>query len=1034
MSDSNKDDTGSKREEREVADPVTHPPLLLHDNTTLDLHQVSYPSSDLPVGQMDVTVVRDEVRHRRFQYSDSQGKRKSRAFITSAVTAGAGGAASLALSWMFRTFVSSSEVLNLGLEGAACCAIGLVAGGAVLYCGKQDEQPFIDDGNDSRPEPFTGPKTAAWRNSFLGSLWPIINSGTLFTSVSNILEGALQAALPKHIHGARVADIGQGSEPLRVLGVPPLHADETIGTKSEDGDFVNPELAVASEARSAGQDAELTGRSRNAHLQLVPDVTIDKEDTGKPTTDDAVDETDRRSSIDSTPNDSDHISPEDSQPSETLWKNSMSHVATIDQNSDVSQLRWVGTEFVFFLDIPWDHQFENNGTETTGSGSSAEAGGVPLGFSIRSTTIGLLENIINSVIPDDILLSSDRKYVSGDHLTRLIVPWTRDLLNDVRTSNAPSDSLLSHRGKYCWNLLREVTAELDDVVYSSSDTLVIGEGKTTLGDVLCAVTIMLATLEGCLRAIWSFEDSENIVERTRMFGEVTQLIRYQFSKSWGNKAFSEMERVFSGGLAFSAYAMTCKPIPSDSVDPKTYKPKHVTPSCSCEYLKPSLDSICRFLDDKIPPVVFFDDSDLHVRSASDTPYVAISHVWADGLGSTTEEGLPRCQVERLAGLASKLVPGGAFWQDGLCIPKEQVHRNRAITLMTETYTDADKVLVLDGGLRTACKVSSPKEECLLRIATSGWLQRIWTLQEGMLGHELHFEVMDGIIDCTHFNGDSFVMARRVFPLLAYREGDPSLLTYKHRLETPPKCDVNDLIGLLRYRTTSKPRDEPVAVSGLLRINTGQLVNISLGPERMKDLFIQARELPRQLAVFGWMAPRLSLPNFRWAPTSLSSILWPGPSDDARTCICTEDGLFGEFTVVRFQEPVLVLDPVGILLIIEDSKPGGNTHRVFNLVLSPPFCREKYGEWPHCWHVGGFIMKGETIVESMREEAVGAVVFPSDVPDVPHPVHNYMTQTCEFVAPASFRFGVPDKVVTSRTRQFWSFVYATVEPLAKVRLT
>ncbi len=80
------------------------------------------------------------------------------------------------------------------------------------------------------------------------------------------------------------------------------------------------------------------------------------------------------------------------------------------------------------------------------------------------------------------------------------------------------------------------------------------------------------------------------------------------------------------------------------------------------------------------------------------------------------------------------------------------------------------------------------------------------------------------------------------------------------------------------------------------------------------------------------------------------------------------------------------------------------------------------------------MKGETIVESMREEAVRAVVFPSDVPDVPHPVHNYTTQTCEFVAPASFRFGVPDKVVTSRMRQFWSFIYATVEPLAKVRLT
>ncbi|KAK0241628.1 hypothetical protein EDD85DRAFT_902134 [Armillaria nabsnona] len=266
MSDSNNDDTGSKGEEREVTDPVTHLPLLIHDNTSLELHQVSYPSSDSPAGQMDA-VVRDELQHRRWQYSDSQGKRKSRAFITSAVAAGAGGAASLALSWMFRTFVSSSEILNLVLGGAACCVMGLVAGGAVLHYGEQDEQPVIDDGNDSRPEPFTSPETAAWLNSFLASLWPIINPA-LFTSVSDMLEDALQATLPKLIHGVRVADIGQGSEPLRILGVRSLNADEASGTKSEDGDFVNLELAVAYKARSAGQDAGLTGRSRNAHLLM----------------------------------------------------------------------------------------------------------------------------------------------------------------------------------------------------------------------------------------------------------------------------------------------------------------------------------------------------------------------------------------------------------------------------------------------------------------------------------------------------------------------------------------------------------------------------------------------------------------------------------------------------------------------------------------------------------------------------------------------------------------------------------------------
>ncbi|KAG7449529.1 uncharacterized protein BT62DRAFT_589839 [Guyanagaster necrorhizus] len=169
MSDSNDDDTARKGEQKKVTDPVTHLPLLIHDNTSFELHQVSYPSSSPPVGQMDA-VVRDELQHRRWRYSDSQGKHKSRAFMTSAIAAGVGGAASLTLSWMFRTFVSSSEVLNLVLGSAACCAMGLIAGGAVLHYDGQEEQPSVDHNIDSRPESLTSPETAAWFNSFLASL------------------------------------------------------------------------------------------------------------------------------------------------------------------------------------------------------------------------------------------------------------------------------------------------------------------------------------------------------------------------------------------------------------------------------------------------------------------------------------------------------------------------------------------------------------------------------------------------------------------------------------------------------------------------------------------------------------------------------------------------------------------------------------------------------------------------------------------------------------------------------------------------
>ncbi|KAJ7508989.1 hypothetical protein B0H11DRAFT_1901760 [Mycena galericulata] len=244
-----------------------------------------------------------------------------------------------------------------------------------------------------------------------------------------------------------------------------------------------------------------------------------------------------------------------------------------------------------------------------------------------------------------------------------------------------------------------------------------------------------------------------------------------------------------------------------------------------------------------------------------------------------------------------------------------------------------------------------------------------------------------------------------------------------------------------------------------------------GEERMKSLLIQARELPRQLAVFGWFCTRLSIPNFGWAPTSLSDVLWPGDPDDPRKAVCTEDGLFGEFTVVRF-DPVTFWEPFGIILIVKENdvtaitvnhdRPSGNLggnytvsvdvvckewlksglvegvnytdyiriregydtgppstsqseagSRVFNLVLSPYFFRIPEAKQ---LTVGGFLMKGKALEESMREEGVGAMVFPSELHQVPHPVDERPSLACKFVAPASVRFGLPDRVETSRTRR------------------
>jgi Heterokaryon incompatibility protein (HET) len=120
--------------------------------------------------------------------------------------------------------------------------------------------------------------------------------------------------------------------------------------------------------------------------------------------------------------------------------------------------------------------------------------------------------------------------------------------------------------------------------------------------------------------------------------------------------------------------------------------------------------------------------------------VAFSHVWADGLGSRTEHGLPACQIRRLSSLASKLVPTSAFWIDSLCIPGAKEPRAQAIRLMVSTYDEAAAVLVLDSGFQS-CLSDTSTEEKLLRLLTSSWMRRLWTLQ-GALAAQLVFQFQD----------------------------------------------------------------------------------------------------------------------------------------------------------------------------------------------------------------------------------------------------------------------------------------------------
>ncbi|KAI0423968.1 hypothetical protein F5Y09DRAFT_354200, partial [Xylaria sp. FL1042] len=124
-------------------------------------------------------------------------------------------------------------------------------------------------------------------------------------------------------------------------------------------------------------------------------------------------------------------------------------------------------------------------------------------------------------------------------------------------------------------------------------------------------------------------------------------------------------------------------------------------------------------------------------------YVAISHVWSDGMGNPKANGLHACQLQRIQNHVNHLFPEEVenvfFWMDTLCVPLRTNVRNTAIIRMAKTYAHAAKVLVLDSWLEQSNCNGDPKQ-LLTRISKCDWNQWLWTYQEALLARECRFQL------------------------------------------------------------------------------------------------------------------------------------------------------------------------------------------------------------------------------------------------------------------------------------------------------
>ncbi|GAB7352816.1 hypothetical protein MBLNU459_g3431t1 [Dothideomycetes sp. NU459] len=129
------------------------------------------------------------------------------------------------------------------------------------------------------------PESVEWMNTLLGIVWGLVNPD-MFQSVADTLEDVMQASVPGVIENVRVAEINQGSNPIRILSLralPDSHMhemkqaihEENKKTKDpqeaaadeEGGDYYNLELSFAYHASPSGK--RTSEKARNMHMQLV---------------------------------------------------------------------------------------------------------------------------------------------------------------------------------------------------------------------------------------------------------------------------------------------------------------------------------------------------------------------------------------------------------------------------------------------------------------------------------------------------------------------------------------------------------------------------------------------------------------------------------------------------------------------------------------------------------------------------------------------------------------------------------------------
>jgi hypothetical protein len=343
----------------------------------------------------------------------------------------------------------------------------------------------------------------------------------------------------------------------------------------------------------------------------------------------------------------------------------------------------------------------------------------------------------------------------------------------------------------------------------------------------------------------------------------------------------------------------------NNIDESTYQQAHVCGNHKCEKLFPDLKTVEDILRADMIPIMRLETINgkyhLRVKAASNNnriDYIAVSHVWADGLGGKTESGLNQCQIERLRKLCtsiSETANNAWFWVDSLGIPRRDKNiYYKALVGIRDVYINASAVLVIDKTIEE-CTTSSTTEVLYAHIYLSAWMQRMWTYEEAVLSKKLIFALKDGFHTYDHVTWPSI---RQTVSVVWQ-----SLATQLYRLQVKQdKLSIGHIQKAFRYRLTNAPQEEFLSVSGMLGLDTQKLL-AEKGEERTKAFWLMLKRVPSSILHLD--CPRLSEPGFRWAPKTMMfpTRLGLNTDDKPKICECTTEGLVGTYLTVSLKPPL-----------------------------------------------------------------------------------------------------------------------------------